>query len=240
MCTAIAFLDQYTGWVMLLIICWINLYLFLLAAFQYSLTKCKYEVAGILLVVLLPLTYTGAWCWIKLSKDSADCNGSYAAGLEYQIGLWYGPSIVMTSLSFIGMTALIIALCKWGSSTRNGRTQVLSQQYKNALKEAIPLLVYLVIFNFINCLDIVNRIYFATVTLKEDLDPYFPLWMANAIAGPGRPLIIPFAFTCSQLKGMVEKKKSSAGLGTVQSYSHTAYIVSNEWSGEEEPLIITQ
>ena len=82
LCTAIAFLDQYTGWVMLLILCWISFYIFLLAVFRCSTTKHKYEFFGLLFIVLLPLTYiwipflsgryglAGAWCWIKLTTDS--------------------------------------------------------------------------------------------------------------------------------------------------------------------------
>ena len=244
LCTAIAFLDQYTGWVMLLIICWINLYLFLLAVTKSSALvnhKRVYEVAGIVTVFILPLTYVwipflddryglaGAWCWIKLTKGT--CNASYVTGLEFQIGLWYGPAIVITSLSFIGMCALVYALCKQVLKTENN-----TAQHINALKDAFPLLVYLVIFNFINCLDIVNHIYYAIVTLKEGKDPYFPLWMVNAIAGPGRPLIIPFAFTCGQLRHALNSRKQQTV--NVQS-SQTAFIVSKEWT-EQDPLIITQ
>ena len=243
LCTAIAFLDQYTGWVMLLIICWISLYIFLLALFRYSATKPRYEVCGLLFIVLLPLTYVwvpfisgryglaGAWCWIKLTTDSVNCSTSYTEGLEYQIGLWYGPSIVMTSFSFVGMMALVVAFCK-GAVARET-----SPLHREALKEAAPLLVYLVYFNFINCLDIVNRIYYAAVTLSKETNPYFPLWMANAIAGPGRPLIIPFAFSCSQLMRHIHKHSTK---GSKVPTSETAFVVSKECTTEEQPLIISQ
>ena len=56
LCTAIAFLDQYTGWVMLLILCWISVYIFLLAVFQCSTTKHKYEFFGLLFIVLIATT----------------------------------------------------------------------------------------------------------------------------------------------------------------------------------------
>ena len=160
------------------------------------------------------------------------CNGSYTEGLEYQIGLWYGPSIVMTSLSFIGIMALVVAFCKGVARSET------SSLHQKALKEAAPLLIYLIYFNFINCLDIVNRIYYAAVTLGTDTNPYFPLWMANAIGGPGRPLIIPFAFSCSLVMKHVQKH-SETRTPTLPS-SETAYIVSKECTSEEQPLIITQ
>jgi len=244
LCTAIAFLDQYTGWVMLLILCWISLYIFLVAIFRYSTTKLRYEVCGLLFIILLPLTYVwvpfisgryglaGVWCWIKLTTDSVNCSGSYTEGLEYQIGLWYGPSIVMTSFSFVGMMALVVAFCKGAVA------KATSPLHREALKEAAPMLIYLVYFNFINCLDIVNRIYYAAVTLSKETNPYFPLWMANAIAGPGRPLIIPFAFTCSQL--MRHFWKHSTKRVPKVPTSQTAYEVSKECSSEEQPLVITQ
>ena len=107
---------------------------------------------------------------------------------------------------------------------------------REALKEAALMLIYLVYFKFINCLDIVNRIYYAAVTLSKETDPYFPLWMANAIAGPGRPLIIPFAFTCSQL--MRHFWKHSTKRVPKVPTSQTAYIVSKKCSSEEQPLVI--
>ena len=246
LCTAIAFLDQYTGWVMLLILCWISLYIFLLAVFRCSTAKRKYELFGLLFIVVLPLTYiwipflsgryglAGAWCWIKLTTDSkvAGCNGSYTEGLEYQIGLWYGPSIVMTSLSFIGIMALVVAFCKGMVHSET------SSLHQKALKEAAPLLIYLIYFNFINCLDIVNRIYYAAVTLSTDANPYFPLWMANAIAGPGRPLIIPFAFSFSLVMRHIQKRNETRT--PTLPPSETAYIVSKECTSEEQPLIISQ
>ena len=57
LCTAIAFLDQYTGWVMLLILCWISLYIFLLAVFRCSTAKHKYELFGLLFIVVHVTTH---------------------------------------------------------------------------------------------------------------------------------------------------------------------------------------
>ena len=91
------------------------------------------------------------------------------------------------------LVMLVVAFCKLAV------TKATSPLHRGSYQRGCPYANLPCVFQFINCLDIVNRIYYAAVMLSKETDPYFPLWMATAIAGPGRPLIIPFAFTRSQL-----------------------------------------
>ena len=87
-CAAIGFLAQYSVWCELLFICWITLYLFLLAVFKSNPFTRKHEIAGVTLSVSVPLLFnwvpflddmygrSGAWCWIWFTEGG--CDGSYA------------------------------------------------------------------------------------------------------------------------------------------------------------------
>ena len=145
-------------WCELLFICWITLYLFLRAVFKSNPFTRKHEIAGVTctLSVSSPLLFTwvpllddmyglsGAWCWIRFTEGG--CDGSYAQGLAYQIGMWYGPLIVIVSISFIATFILVAAMCQ-GAFCSHSEERIYQPNHRKALKEALPLLIYPVVFN---------------------------------------------------------------------------------------------
>ena len=235
-CAAIGFLAQYSVWCELLFICWITLYLFLLAVFKSNPFTRKHEVAGVTLSVSIPLLFnwvpflddmyglSGAWCWIRFTEGG--CDGSYAQGLAYQIGMWYGPLIVIVSISFIATFILVAAMCR-GAFCSRSEERIYQPNHRKALKEALPLLIYPVVFNVLNCYAAANRIHYATGTLSQDKEPQFSLWMLHSVLYSLHILIIPLGFlfhpyTCGQIKGAFKRSKKHEDDSQP---SYTMYIV---------------
>ena len=255
LCTALGFLVEYASWVMLLLMSWITIHLFVLAVFQRSYKSCKYEVGGIIICHVSPLLFNvvpfinfgngtmyglaGAWCWIRVTGESCQ---PYKEGLIEQFTLWYGPLMLIVLLA---MVVMVIILYRGTRETSDllASTYQLQGQYKEALKEAMPLLFYPIFFNILCCLAIANRVYYAATNKAN-----FPLWVAHAVAGPCLPLFIPVAFLlhpytlqrmrCSQLRKAAKKWQRRDSLR-----SKTHFVVSKEdvgTSGVKENLIVGQ
>ena len=249
-CKAIAFFFQYTLWVMLLVICWIITYLLWLTHYSLqgrgwkeNVIGCcslkSLEVAGIGLTLLFPLLFVwapfvtdnygvaGAWCWISIPRDQCNESAEPLPGLGYQIGIWYGPSIVIVLLCTVGMAIVIYRMCRL--IFKNKR-----KDYYKVILNVSTLLVYLVFFNLVNCLKVSSRIYFARESLTNHGDTNIHLWLASAITAPGQTLVIPFTFALSQVILHMTRCNSRRMVPTT-----TAFIVSVEWS-EVDPLVIRQ
>ncbi len=253
LCTALGFLVEYSAWVMLLFMCWITLHLFLLGVLQINWKSWQYETVGLILAHTCPVIFAvvpfidfkngtmyglaGAWCWIRVTDEN--CN-PYTDGMVEQFVLWYAPLMALVLANFLAMLVLVVVLYR-GSRAGPGDLPQLQRQYKDALKEARPLLFYPIFFNILCCMAFANRVYYA-VTEKTN----FGLWMAHAIADPSLPLFIPLAFLlhpytlrklrCSHLHKVASKWWKRDSLG-----SHTHFVVSKKDScstSEEKPLII--
>ena len=246
-CTAIGFLTEYVLWVILILTCWIALHLFILGVFKRNYTSLKYEAGGIITSLAVPVVFSiiplihfkngrlyglsGAWCWIKIFDKDCDL---YVDGIIEQFVLWYGPVMFFVGLNFLAMLAVIIVLYR---GTKGDPDQI--HIYKTAVKEALPLLFYPVLFSAVYSLAFANRVYYA-VTQKTN----YPLWISHAIADPFLPLFIPVAFllhpyTLKRLK-CHELRRALNKWGHHSENSHTRFIVSRENSDDSEyrPLII--
>lgn len=223
-CEAIAFLLQYTQWVMLLIICWMILFLLWLVYYLVQTevkavtleNNLRLEIGGIFFTLIFPLLFLwtpfvtqnyglgGQWCGIviKHSNGCSEKNESLLPGLGYQIGIWYGPAFVVAFLCTIGVIIVIHRL--WLYYKENGRTE----QMNNAIIKGIPPAAYLVLFNVINCINAASLVYHV---LSNDESTNYHLWITHAITGPCRALAIPFAFVLSHLfiRCCFKKKRDS-------------------------------
>ena len=261
-CIAVGFLCLFGGWVMLLFMTWITLHLFVLAVFQRNYKSRKYEAGGVILCHVCPVLFSivpfinfrhgtmyglaGAWCWITVTGERCQ---PYEEGLIEQFTLWYGPLIFIVLLNFLVIAITIFALYRGTRETSSllATTYQLQNQYREALKEAMPLLFYPIFYNIICFLAFANRVYYAT-TNKVD----FPLWIIHAVVDPCLPLFIPVGFLlhpytlkklrCSQIK------KAARKWGTRDTHiygetSSTYFVVSKEDVGtneENEKLIVSQ
>ena len=201
LCTALGFLVEYSAWVMLLSMGWITLHLFLLGVFHKHLKSWRYEMVGLILVLVCPLLFAvvplidfkngsmyglaGTWCWIKIADEN--CHPHIDGKVE-QFLLWYIPLIFLVLANFLAMVIMVVVLYKRMRVEPHGMT-ALQQKYEKVLRESIPLLFFPVFFNIICCLAFANRVYYV---VTENTN--FALWMAHAMVDLSLPLFISLTF----------------------------------------------
>ena len=242
-CVATGFLDQYTTWVILLLVCWITLQLFMLGVLKRNYNSLKYEVGGVATTLIVSLVSSiipfidfgngtmyglaGAWCWIRTTSENCD---EFTEGVVEQFVLWYATVMFFVTLNFIAVLAVIVVLYRGKQQTQGS----LRRTYKDAFREALPLLFYPIIFSVIYSLAFVNRVYYAG-TKKTVV----ALWAIHAIAESSLPLFIPLAFllhpyTLKMLNRYQFKKALNAWRGHQPEYTETHFVVSREDDNEEE------
>ena len=250
LCEAVGFVTQTTAWMFFTVMLWIVLYLFFLAVFKYGANRYKHEVAGILISVLFPLSFNwvpfvqrmyglaGVWCWIRLTNGY--CWHDYTQGVIYQFALLYGPLTLLILISFVLFVVMVCVLCRQRIYIRGA--SIYHSSHHQAIKEALPLLVYPLIYDVICTLMTANRIYYA-ITVYHGRDPYFPLWFIHSVIDPCRTLVPPLAFilhpnTLKRICCRCKKRPPVIESSDLKS-SATAYIVSKEYPyTETDPLII--
>ena len=207
-CKPIAFLLQYTDWVILLLICWLVIYLYRLSrCIGRPLTiyhmqrwhKC-FEATAIIVTFTFPLLLV----WIPFVTDSygvdsqrwcevitGSCRKVSITGIALIVGDWYLPAAIV---ALVCTTGIIIALANfWKFYNQQGLTHQMSQ----SIVKGIPPITYLVLYNTINCIDISSYIYHNLSGPSWERSVDYHLWETHAITGPGRAMIIPFAFVLS-------------------------------------------
>lgn len=243
-CEAVGFLSEYGSWVLLLYIYWVVIHLFLLSVFHLSTRKA--EVLFVIFPVIFPLLFVwvpfihglygqaGGWCWIVTAND--DCTKIRAGQIE-QFVLWYGPMFVASVGSIIVTLTTVVVLCRGAMGPRDESDMsqfTLQAQHKKALKEALPLLAYSVLFSLFDWVAISSRVYYA---VTDNVN--YPLWLVHAIGDACRGLFIPFAFLLHPY--VVRKLREAVGKWRKRSadmYSTTFFVVSKEHTDETERLIV--
>lgn len=242
-CKAVGFLAEYGSWVLLLYIYWVIAQLLLLSVFHVSTKRAELILVFIpvlfpLLFVWIPLLHdlygpAGGWCWIMTA--TVECHEIKEGQIE-QFVLWYGPMFVASLGSIIVTCTTVIVLCK--GARGEGDDHPLRVQYQRALKEAIPLLIYSILFSLFDWVAISSRVYYALTDQTN-----YPLWFVHAIGDASRGLFVPLAFlfhpnllkklTCTQLRAAAGQwfRKHSM-------YSTTYFVVSKEHTDQSERLII--
>ena len=243
LCAAFGFINQMSEWIFDGTIAWVVVNLTLMAVFKYQANKPKHEVSVLIIILLFPFIInwipfasdmyglSGIWCWIKLTNG--DCHTGYTLGLVYHFALLYGPLAIFVFGSYVAFIAIVITLCK--ERVASGRERVESfkkEAHRRALKEALPLLAYPLIYNILFTIMLANRIYHAITTWKNE-DPNFPLFLAHAIVESLRVLLVALAFLLhpSILKKVFRKKPPAE-------FTATEFAVSAEFPGDESLRII--
>lgn len=162
-CVIEAFVVQYTFCVMLLSVLMVTLHLTMMVLFpSYYLRLGKLEVLYFLIPWLSPIITTwiplihknygisGSWCWIRLYND--DCSPN-EEGMILMFAVWYGELFIGLILNNIGLLIVFITLCKHAYRNK------IDLDYKKALKQTLPLLVYPITYQFLSWFTIANRLY---------------------------------------------------------------------------------
>jgi len=250
LCVTFAFAVQVTVSQLMMVVTWILVYLFLLVIFRYRADSKKHEIAGLLITLGLPLIVNllpfihnlyglaGAWCWIRAT--SSDCQSLITLGIVYQMTLFYGPKTLLVLLSFAMSVVIAVILCKQRCNRSGGgqpsynQQAVGQQRYQQAVRRALPLLLYPVLYNIIVGVMIANRADYA-IAIAHDRKPYYPLFLAHAISDPMRILFIPVAFLLhpGTLRKLLRKDRPKRS-----DDSETNYPVPPESFSEVDPLVI--
>ena len=260
-CTATAFFQQFSLWLLLFILCGMAFYIFSLAVCQRNdvhTRRCEIiAIAAALAVALLfsvipfiPIEGSTAYgwsegftCWIR-TINITSCE-PFTPGRVEQFLLWYiwcgiAFTFITVSLTF-SIRALYRQFCMESGFSRK-------IQYRQALKEAVALLVYIVIFIVLILVEFIAHLIVVYSSSRTNA------WVLDAIFDPLLFLLIPAAFIlhpatlkivrCSELRNAAKKWKRRLHLDVDTIDSETNCIVPNESefesSGDQEHrLIIT-
>ena len=157
------------------------------------------ELFGIFATLVFPFTFnwipfmfdmyglSGLWCWIKRTQHG--CNEDQSLGLKLMFSLFYGLLLLLMLFSVISLLVILIALCKrWV-----GLMGLQRRQYLRGIKEMAVVVVYPILYNVICILLVANRID-SSIRISRGEKPFYPLWLAHALADSFRTLLPPLAF----------------------------------------------
>eukprot|EP00731_Ephydatia_muelleri_P017264 Em0010g362a len=262
-CTATGFFVQYITWVEAVIAFWINVYVFELTFLKVQLTRRRYEVAGIVLSISLPLFLSwepmvqnvygpaGAWCWIKVGGDNCTTDG----GLSYQISLYYGPLLLLSILNIVEVLGVTAKLCVGAYRTEGS----LQRYHITAIKEVVPIFIYPAIFFLTFLFGLCHRVTSALLLINGKRQS-MPMWVTFVLLVTTRGLYLPVAFVLhphirtrlkchkrtnsdTPIAGPTNNHHSSFGTthqftGTGIYTTQTHYVVPKQSIGSHTPLII--
>ena len=217
-CKVIAFILQYSDWVLLLIICWMILFLLCLTQplfFGIKSTlnpiserrKIHYEFAIVIFTLIFPLLFLWALflnndyglaegvCGSIRSSGSGCGNstGKFKTSFYYLLGTWYIPAFIVALLCTVGV--IVVAYSLWWYQKKKGYSNYIS----SAVIKGAPPFIYLILYNMINCVDTTSVIVNYGVDFQRGGTINYNLWMTHAVTGPCRALAVPFAFVIGQV-----------------------------------------
>ena len=148
LCAFAGFLRQYTVFLQALTVVWICFYIFQLVVRESQLKQLKYELIGVVTVVLVPFLFT--WepfitnsyglretrCWII----DDNCFDPYDIAFVYQLVINMIPRLLLTILSLILICIALITVKK----KMIGRN--LQRHHWLAIKEILPLTIFPSVF----------------------------------------------------------------------------------------------
>ena len=255
LCAISGFLSQVAVWSYVLLICWIVLYLVLLAVFKYNANQRWQEVTGLCIILVVPFVFnwipfvhhmyglSGLLCWIKIVPEQCS-RPEYVLGVIYQMALFYGPLSLMATFCFCSFIAISVVLFRQACKRGTGLGIISDDTpHVRALRGSLPLVAYPLLFSLIFSVMLANRIHYSVAVHEHrNFQLSFPLWLAHAIADASFPLFPPVAFIFhpSTLKKIYLRFKRPKRASLLTTRAETAYIVPREFSSSssDEPLII--
>ena len=214
-CAVLGYLDIVTVWMGNIAIIWIMVYMLKLSWQLHRLQSSRYqgtpsskkshtrEIIGVVFLVVSPFLFSwipfvknmygisGLWCFIKTASDNGcnDKNFQYLS-LTLMMIMFYGPLIGILVFGLVCLIAIIVLLRR-SSNQLHG---AIRQRYRSSMKEIGLVLIYPIVYCLFCFFSLVNRIYSTTHTNSNDYPPNYPLWVIQAVAGPGRIMIPALAF----------------------------------------------
>ena len=208
-CSAIAFFDQVSLWLGNIVILWIFLYLIRLAWRLYRLKTPQTnpdsqkvsgaEIAGLFVMFFVPISFnwipfalnmyglSGLWCWLKMTENG--CSGDPTLGLTLIFLTFYAPLMFLMLFGFVSLVVIVATLCSHWNKVEG----LVKKQYTRGIQEIALVMIYPILYNLICILLVTNRIDSAIRSSRGE-EPFYPLWLAHALADSFRTLLPPLAF----------------------------------------------
>ena len=247
-CSLFGFLDQIISWMGFTAIVWIMIYMLWLTYHLYKIqdgmlperinirkVSKKVEIVAISSLFITPFVLnwipfiwgmyglSGPWCWIKGTRSACD---DITLGVTLMVLLFHGPIVLIVLFSFISFTVIVIIVCR-ATKLKGGNRK----KANHVIREMILIVSYPLIYNILCVLLLANRIKEA-INADQQEPPFFPLWMAEAIADPARTVLLPLAFLVhpKSWKNMFGKQEND--------FTESEYIVPPEDDDIEEGITI--
>ena len=197
-CAFIGFMDQYTGWWILMAETVITIDVFVRVMFSKD-TK-KVELVYCCLIFGFPILFNwipfihsaygggGPWCWIKYIND--DCS-PFLFGMVIQFVIWYVPLYLTMAILTILLVIVLVTLHRRKSRWTGTYDPSASGAQERMEKEAQPLVAYPLIFIVLNLILLINRLY----NIANPGNPIAGLWFIGALSYPLQGAIIAMAYT---------------------------------------------
>ena len=232
--------------VYLFLLCWLGLYLFLLAVSRIQIKKIKHEAIGLVIVLVAPFTFLWIFPWKKIVLCDTISIHSLKFYWLYNILLL---SAILLSCLFTG--AVLIILCKQAVTRVENNT--LQQQYRKAVRETIPFVVF-VITHQVFSIEFVSVLSYQKYMTTENKELPFLVWEAIDI-WPVVTISLPvLLLSQSRIRHSIKCKKppknrsattctvhqssvASQPSDTYFSVKHENSAVSHHTSHEQEPLL---
>ena len=255
-CTATAFFTQFLYTLILFIPCGMTFHIFSLAVCQRNMHTRRCEIIAIAAALAVALLFSvipfipiegstaygwseGYSCWIR-TINITSCE-PFTPGRVEQFSLWYFWCAIAFTYIIISLIFSIRALYRQLRMERDQNQFSMQIQYKQALKEAVALLVYMATFIVLALVEFVA--YLIAVYGSSQADS----WVLDAVFNPLLFLVIPTAFflhpaaskclQCSELRKAAKRWKRRVQ-GVDATDSETNFIVPNESEFSEEGRLV--
>ncbi len=173
LCNNIGPLRQYFMSVELLFAVCFTFHLFCLTVLQRSFKYSEHiyvfvaTVGPFALLVWIPYCWDDyrygidvAWCGIKSQNETA---GFYEdkTDIGLHFGIWYGPVLFLQCINAVEVIVILIAICYRLRSLKRDEEVLINRVNANekALKEVVPLVVYILIFFILTVVPFAHRLY---------------------------------------------------------------------------------
>ena len=223
-------------------VCWISIYVFVLVVLKVKLKRARYEVIGILFVLLIPLTFV--WTVPVYAEGPGRCvlNHNYLTFILCGLGLPYLLSITLAAVTIIFYTmSLCSDLCK-------------SRAFHVPMIKLVPFILFVLIQNSFSVISLAIVVLMMNFVLSSVLVCVYAVMFALDFVS------IPFLLLCQpkirrklaagicnccrcrRLKGSRERQRSVIQNYSNRSASHTQFSAPSPPSvthfSEEEVLIV--
>ena len=190
-CKLTAFLVQYSLLVKLLFTSWLTFHLFFYVVFFRNFQRLEWLYVSTstllpLLVVWIPFIHdsygVSISCHIRSWNDGC-ASSDYVTGIVEQFVLYYGPAIVSLIVNIIAVVVMVAIMVRRVYASKHGEKEPLideRNQKVEALKQILPLLSYPIIYFVLLLFPLLDRIYMAASSSRNN----YAFAMAHVVIHP--------------------------------------------------------